>query len=57
MRSEEGRDEFKDYFDSAITYNGSESNIIAECARQYYVHIAVGVVERSGNTLYCSVCV
>lgn len=54
-RNEEGRDEFKAYHDSAITYDGTESQIIAKCARQNYVHIAVGVIERSGNTLYCSV--
>ncbi|KAI1721719.1 carbon-nitrogen hydrolase domain-containing protein [Ditylenchus destructor] len=54
-RSNEGRDEFRSYFDSAIVYDGVESNIIAEVARSNNVYIVVGVVERDGCTLYCSV--
>ncbi|KAI1728828.1 carbon-nitrogen hydrolase domain-containing protein [Ditylenchus destructor] len=42
------------YFDSAIVYDGVESNIIAEVARSNNVYLVVGVVERDGCTLYCS---
>ena len=55
-RSSEGRDEFKKYYEAAIEYNGPESNQIGEIARTYGVNIVVGVVERDGGTLYCSVC-
>lgn len=55
-RSSEGRDEFKKYYEAAIEYDGPESNQIGEIARTYGVNIVVGVVERDGGTLYCSVC-
>uniref|UniRef100_A0A7E4W8C9 CN hydrolase domain-containing protein n=1 Tax=Panagrellus redivivus TaxID=6233 RepID=A0A7E4W8C9_PANRE len=54
-RSDEGRDEFKQYFESAIEYNGHESDQIAEIAKKNGVILVVGVVERDGGTLYCSV--
>lgn len=54
-RSDEGRDEFKKYYETAIEYDGPESNQIAEIARTYNMIVVVGVVERDGGTLYCSV--
>ncbi|VDO86823.1 unnamed protein product [Haemonchus placei] len=54
-RSMEGREEFSKYFNSAIEENGAESRRIAEIAITNNVFIVVGVVERSGGTLYCSV--
>nr|CDJ94019.1 Nitrilase cyanide hydratase and apolipoprotein N-acyltransferase domain containing protein [Haemonchus contortus] len=53
-RSMEGREEFSKYFNSAIEENGAESRRIAEIAITNSVFIVVGVVERSGGTLYCS---
>lgn len=55
MRSSEGRDEFKTYFESAIEYSGPHAERIAKVAKSCNVHIVVGVVERDGGTLYCSV--
>uniref|UniRef100_A0A915DFU1 CN hydrolase domain-containing protein n=1 Tax=Ditylenchus dipsaci TaxID=166011 RepID=A0A915DFU1_9BILA len=54
-RSAEGRQEFKQYFDSAIHYQGTESDEIAETAKLHNVYIVVGVVEKEGGSLYCSV--
>ncbi|KAI6176970.1 CN hydrolase domain-containing protein [Aphelenchoides bicaudatus] len=54
-RSDEGREEFQRYFKSAITYDGKESTEIASIAAEFKIHIVVGVVERDGGTLYCSV--
>jgi len=54
-RSEEGREEFRRYFDSAIEYESAEAEEIAEIAKEHSVYLAVGAVERDGGTLYCSV--
>ncbi|KAK5984536.1 Nitrilase/cyanide hydratase and apolipoprotein N-acyltransferase [Trichostrongylus colubriformis] len=53
-RSPEGREEFSRYFKSAIEENGPESKRIAEIAITNDIFIVVGVVERQGGTLYCS---
>ncbi|KAI6188026.1 Nitrilase [Aphelenchoides besseyi] len=55
IRSDEGRREFQRYFNSAITYEGHEANQIAEIAAETKLYIVVGVIEKSGGTLYCSV--
>uniref|UniRef100_A0A0K0DEC7 CN hydrolase domain-containing protein n=1 Tax=Angiostrongylus cantonensis TaxID=6313 RepID=A0A0K0DEC7_ANGCA len=55
IRSAEGREEFRKYYDSAIEEHGVESRRIAEIATTNDITIVVGVVERHGGTLYCSV--
>ena len=54
-RSPEGRVEFKRYFDSAITVPGPECEQMSEMAREFNMQLVVGIVERDGGTLYCSV--
>jgi nitrilase len=53
-RSPEGREEFRRYFDSAIDVPGPATEAIAAAARAGRLHLIVGVVERSGGTLYCT---
>jgi len=53
-KTPEGREEFRQYFDSAIDVPGSETQLIAEAAGHLNVHIVVGVIERDGGTLYCT---
>jgi nitrilase len=53
-RSDEGREEFRRYYDGAIEEGGLESDILAAAARSNGVHLVVGVIERAGGTLYCS---
>jgi len=55
IRTSEGRDEFRRYFDSAITVPGPATAIIAGAARAGKLHLVVGVIEREGGTLYCTV--
>ena len=54
-RSPEGRDEFRAYFDAAIEEHGPEAVRIGEIAREAGLYLVVGVIERDGGTLYCSV--
>jgi nitrilase len=54
-RTEEGRDWFRRYFESAIDLAGEEADRIGELAARHEMALAVGVIERDGGTLYCTV--
>lgn len=54
-RSPEGRDLYAQYYASAIDVPGSEVNALGEMAAKHGVQLVVGVIEREGLTLYCSV--
>lgn len=54
-RSDAGRDQFRRYFAVAIEPSGPESVRLAQIAATNRVYLVVGVVERGGATLYCSV--
>ncbi len=54
MRSAEGRDWFRRYYESAIDISGPECARIGALARELALHVVVGVIERSGATLYCT---
>ena len=53
-RTPEGREDFLRYYASSITIPGPQSDSIAAAARDNKVHLVVGVIERSGATLYCT---
>src|SRR5262249_25629009 len=53
-RSPEGREEFRRYFDAAIPVPGPATEVLAEAAREHRTHLVIGVVERTGSTLYCT---
>lgn len=54
-RTPEGRDDFRRYFDSAIAVPGPETEELAELAASASMTLVVGVIERDGGTLYCTV--
>jgi nitrilase len=54
-RTEEGRDWYRRYHSGAIEVPGPEADRIGEVAAAHELSLVVGVVERSGGTLYCSV--
>ena len=54
-RSPEGREEFRRYFENAITIPGPEMEFIAKVARETRLYLVTGVIERCGGTLYCTV--
>ncbi|MFM8322373.1 MAG: carbon-nitrogen hydrolase family protein [Chloroflexota bacterium] len=58
-RSPLGRQTWQRYWEQSIDVPGPETQRIGEAARRAGIHLAVGVIERdgdsSGGTLYCSV--
>jgi len=54
-RSFEGREEFARYWDSAIDVPGPAVDRMAAIAKDNNVHLVMGVIEREGGTLYCTV--
>src|SRR6266850_1106338 len=55
MRSAEGRDTFRRYFESAIDVPGPATEFLAETAKTCHVYLVLGVIERELGTLYCTV--
>ena len=54
IRSIEGRDQFRHFFESAIDVPGDATKLIGTVAKDHGVHLVVGVIEREGGTLYCT---
>lgn len=55
MRSPEGRDDFRRYWESAIDVPGPATDILATSARDNNIYLVIGVIERDIGTLYCTV--
>jgi nitrilase len=55
VRTPEGRDAFRRYFEGAIEVPGPASDAIGQVAAEHRLHLVVGVIERGGGTLYCTV--
>lgn len=55
MRRPAGRDLFARYHDAAIDVPGPDCEAMGELAREANANLVVGVIERDGGTLYCSV--
>ncbi|CAI0398404.1 unnamed protein product [Linum tenue] len=54
-RTPKGREEFRKYHAAAIDVPGPEVDRLAAMAGKYKVFLVMGVIERDGYTLYCSV--
>ncbi|XP_038973894.1 bifunctional nitrilase/nitrile hydratase NIT4B-like [Phoenix dactylifera] len=54
-RSVKGREEFRKYHAAAIDVPGPEVDRLAAMAGKYKVFLVMGVIERAGYTLYCTV--
>jgi nitrilase len=54
-RSPEGREWFRRYHDSSVDIPGPAVERLGEVARTNAVHLVIGVIERAGGTLYCTV--
>ncbi len=54
-RTPEGREQFRAYWASAIDVPGPVVTELAEMAAEFGTHLVIGVIERDGGTLYCTV--
>jgi nitrilase len=54
MRTDAGRRLFAEYADQAIEVPGPVTERLGRVARQFSLHLVVGVIERDGGTLFCS---
>lgn len=54
IRTESGRDEYRRYAEGAVEIDGAHVDRIAEAARIHGAFIVIGIIERLGNTLYCT---
>jgi len=54
-RSAEGREWFRRYHESGVDIPGPGIERLADIAREHAVQLVVGVIERDGGTLYCTV--
>ena len=54
-RSEKGREEFRRYWESSVDVPGPVVDDLGRTARINRIYLVIGVVERDGGTLYCSV--
>jgi nitrilase len=54
-RSPAGREEFRRYWEGAVEVPGPAVKVLAEIAREHAVYLVIGVIERDGGTLYCTV--
>jgi len=55
IRTREGREDFRRYFDSAVDVPGPAVEFLARVARENRLYLVVGVIEREIGTLYCTV--
>lgn len=54
-RTDQGRRDFQRYWESSVDVPGPAVDALAATARAFDIHLVVGVVERDGGTLYCTV--
>jgi nitrilase len=55
MRFPYGRDDFLRYFQSAVEVPGVATRALGDAAKEHEVYLVIGVIERDGGTLYCTV--
>jgi nitrilase len=55
MRSLAGRETFRRYYDSALDLSSADCRRLGATARAARVHLVIGVIEKDGGTLYCTV--
>ena len=53
-RTAAGREDFKKYFDAAVTLDGPELAQLAQTAADCDLTVCIGIIERDGGTLYCT---
>src|ERR1700726_201221 len=54
-RTPEGREMFRRYWESGVDVPGPACAALGAIARDVKAHLVIGVIERAGGTMYCSV--
>jgi nitrilase len=54
-RTDEGREDFRRYWESSVDVPGPSVEHLAKTALSNRIYLVVGVIERDGGTLYCTV--
>jgi nitrilase len=54
-RTAEGRDHFRRYWESSIDIPGPAIDKLVDLALELQIYLVIGVIERDGGTLYCTV--
>lgn len=54
-RTSKGREDFRRYYESAVSVPSASCDALGTAAREAGVYLVIGVVEREGGTLYCTV--
>ena len=54
-RTPEGREWFRRYWESSVDVPGPAVDALSSIARESATHLVIGVIERDGGTLYCTV--
>lgn len=54
-RSQEGRKQFQRYWESSVDVPGPAVEALARSAKRSSIYLVIGVIERDGGTLYCTV--
>src|SRR5512140_2837703 len=54
-RSPQGRETFRRYYDSAIALESADCRRLGAAARKAQTYLVIGVMEKDGGTLYCTV--
>jgi nitrilase len=55
LRTPKGREDFRRYYESAVDVPGPACEALGKTAREFNVLLVIGVIERKGGTLYCTV--
>jgi len=54
-RTDEGREWYRRYWESSVDVPGEATDTLAEIARENATYLVIGVIERDGGSLYCTV--
>ena len=55
QRTDKGREDYRRYWESSVDVPGPDVDRLGRIARSNRIHLVIGVIERSGGTLYCTV--
>src|SRR5215475_5901069 len=54
-RTDQGREDFRRYWESSVDIPGPAVDHLSRIASANHIHLVIGVIERDGGTLYCTV--